>query len=357
MSESRKAEVHAVILAGGKGTRFWPRSRMRRPKQLLPIVSERTMVQETLERLKPLVPPRRVWVVTGADHAEELHEQLPSIPADQILVEPVGRNTAPAIGLAASAISRQSRNALMIVLPADHHVRFPDRFRDTLARAISLAEGSDWLVTIGIEPNAPETGYGYIERGEPLGEGIHRVARFTEKPDRQRAEAFLASGRYAWNGGIFVWRVKTIREALARHLPETQSHLEAIAAEWGNPAVLADRYAKIEDRSIDYGVLEKANNVAVVAGDFGWDDIGSWTALLRLWPADADGNVVRGRVVALDSRGNLVAADKRLVALVGVEDLVVIETEDAVLICPTGRAQDVKQVIEELRQRGWKEHL
>lgn len=357
MRESRKAEVHAVILAGGKGTRFWPRSRVRRPKQLLPIVSERTMVQETLERLKPLIPPRRVWVVTGADHADELREQLPSIPPEQIIVEPVGRNTAPAIGLAAHGIARRRPDALMVVLPADHHVRFADRFRETIERAISVAESGKLLVTIGIEPNAPETGYGYIERGEPLGEGVHRVARFTEKPDRARAEAFLASGRYLWNGGIFIWRVKTIREALARHLPEVESHLDAIAVAWGDPEVLADRYERIEDGSIDYGVLEKADNVAVVAGDFGWDDIGSWTALLRLWPADAAGNVVRGRVIALDSRGNLVAADKRLVALIGVEDLVVIETEDAVLICPTGRAQDVKQVIEELRQRGWKEHL
>ena len=357
MREPKRAEVHAVILAGGKGTRFWPRSRMRRPKQLLPIVSERSMVQETLERLKPLIPPRRVWVVTGADHAEELCEQLPSIPREQIIVEPLGRNTAPAIGLAAHLIGRRSPDATMVVLPADHHVRFADRFRETLDRAIAIAASGELLVTIGIEPNAPETGYGYIERGEPLGEGVHRVARFTEKPDQTRAEEFLAAGRYLWNSGIFIWRVRAIREALARHLPEIERHLGTIAAAWGDPRVLADLYPKIEEISIDYGVLEKADNVAVVAGDFGWDDIGSWTALMRLWPADADGNVVRGRVVAVDSRGNLVAADRRLVALVGVEDLVVIETDDAVLICPTGRAQDVKQVIEELRQRGWKEHL
>jgi mannose-1-phosphate guanylyltransferase len=349
--------VHAVILAGGKGTRFWPKSRARRPKQLLPIIGERTMVQETVERLAPLVPPERVWVVTGADHADEMREQLPGVPAGQIVVEPLGRNTAPAIGLAAELIAAIDPHATMVVLPADHHIGDAERFREALAQAIDLAAPGDFLVTIGIEPSAPETGYGYIERGEEIAPGRNRVRRFTEKPDRERAEEFVRGGRHLWNSGIFVWRVEAIRAALARELPEIAARLREAVAARNDPDRVAAAYEGMPEQSIDYGVLEKAPNVAVVGAEFGWDDIGSWTALLRLGPVDDSGNVVRGRVLALSSRGNLVASDKRLVALVGVEDLVVIDTDDAVLVCSTHRAQDVKQIIDELHRRGWKEHL
>jgi mannose-1-phosphate guanylyltransferase len=349
--------LHAVILAGGKGTRFWPKSRARRPKQLLSIVSEQSMVQETVSRLAPLVSSDRVWVVTGTEHEEEIREQLPGVPGDHIVVEPIGRNTAPAIALAAHRIGRSDPEATMIVLPADHHISVPDRFREVLGRAIEIAEREELLVTIGITPSAPEPGYGYIERGAPLPGGGWRVARFTEKPSRERAAELVASGRHLWNAGIFVWRVGVIRSALARHLPEVDRAIAAIVSAWGDDAAFARVYAEVEDQSIDYGVLEKAQNVAVVEGEFGWDDIGSWTALMRLWPADAHGNVSRGRVIAIDSGKNVVVADERLVALVGVEDLVVVDTGDAVLVCSRERAQDIRLIVEELGRRGWKENL
>jgi len=349
------SSIHAVILAGGKGTRFWPKSRARRPKQLLPIVRERTMIQVTVERLAPVVSAEHIWVVSGTDHAEELRDQLPDVPDEQIVVEPVGRNTAPAIALATNLIARHDPDAAMIVLPADHHIRYADRFRDTLDRALALAASGDLLVTIGIEPTAPESGYGYIERGDEIAPGANRVRRFIEKPDRSRAEELVRGGGCLWNSGIFVWKVGAISRALARHLPEIARALEDVDP--SDAQSLAAAYAAIPEQSIDYGVLEKADNVAVVGGEFGWDDIGSWTALMRLGPADADGNVIRGRVLALSSHGNLVAADNRLVALVGVEGLVVIDTEDAVLVCSADRVQDVKQIIDELQRRGWKEHL
>jgi mannose-1-phosphate guanylyltransferase len=310
-----------------------------------------------VKRLAPLVPASRVWVVTGVDHVDEIRAQLPEVPAAQIVAEPMGRNTAPAIALGAALIARTDPRATMIVLPADHHIRDPDRFLEVLRRAIALAASGEHLVTIGIEPTTPETGYGYIERGEELAPGEHRVRRFTEKPERARAEAFVASGRYLWNGGIFVWKVEAIRDSLRRHLPEAARAVEEIVSSWGDRERFAAAYAAIPEVSIDYAILEKAHNVAVVSGEFGWDDIGSWSALLRLGPADADGNVVRGRVLALSSRGNLVSSDKRLVALVGVEGLVVIETDDAVLVCSADSVQDVKQIIDELHRRGWKEHL
>ncbi len=352
-----ESAAHAVILAGGKGTRFWPKSRARRPKQLLPIVSERTMIEETLARIAPIAPPGRVWVVTGAEHAAEVRRQLPSVRRSQVVVEPSGRNTAAAIGLAAHLVGRTDPEATLIILPADHHVGAPKRFEQALKRAVDFARHEDALVTIGIRPTAPETGYGYVEIGEELSRGVNRARRFVEKPDRAQAKGLVTSGRHLWNSGILVARARSLRDGLSRYLPETERRLAKIVARWGDAKLFARLYREIEDRSIDYGVLEKAANVAVVPADFGWDDIGSWSALERLWPKDREGNGVRGSVVAIDSRRNVVDAGKRLVALVGVDDLVVVDTEDATLVCRRERAQEVKRVADELRRRAWERYL
>lgn len=346
-----------MVLAGGRGTRFWPKSRRHRPKQCLAILGDRTLVQETVARLSPLVETERIWVVTAADHHEAIREQLPQVPAEQILVEPVGRNTAPAIGLAAHRIAAADPEATMLVLPADHFVHDGRAFRDVLARAAAVAASGEVLVTIGVEPRAPETGYGYIERGEPLGDRTYRVNRFTEKPDRARAEEFLASGRYLWNSGIFAWRAGAILAAIDRFLPHTAARLREVVSSWGDADAAARQYAAIEEQSVDYGILEKAQNVVVVSGEFGWDDVGSWGALARLLPADAEGNVLQGRTIAIDSRRNVVVAEGRAVGLVGVEDLVVVETADALLVCARDRVQEVRRLLEEIGRRGWRELL
>jgi mannose-1-phosphate guanylyltransferase len=346
-------------MAGGSGTRFWPRSRERVPKQLLPIAGRRSLLADTLVRVRPLVPVRQVWVVTAAGHAAAVRRESKGVARGHVLVEPEGRNTAAAIALAALHLAAESPDAVMAVLPADHVVGDEDAFRATLAAAMDVAATSDRLVTIGVPPAYPETGYGYIQLGERLavaaGE-VHAVARFLEKPDRDRAAALIAGGDVLWNAGMFAWRVECILAELRRHLPDLVRALET-ALRRGTAAALARAYRGLPSVSIDTGVLERAERVAVVRATFPWSDVGSWAAVADLW-RDGDGpNAVRGTAIVVDSDGCVVDAGSRLVALIGVKNLVVVDTPDALLVCPTERAQDVRLVVDELRRRRLRRYL
>jgi mannose-1-phosphate guanylyltransferase len=342
-------------MAGGAGTRFWPRSRRRMPKQLLRVVGSRTLLQATVDRLRGLVPPGQTLVVTHRDHAAEVRRQLPHLPRRNVLIEPLARNTAPCIALAALEIRRRAPRATFVVLPADHAVRDVAAFRATLTRALGWANAAGCPVTIGIRPTAPDTGYGYIQQGERVGAGVRTVRSFEEKPRRARAHRFVASGRYRWNSGIFVWRVDTVLDLFARHLPDVTIGLERALSlpAARRKAALARAYARLTPVSIDYGIMEKAAPVLVVDGDFGWSDVGSWEALGGLPRA----NGRAAPVVAVGASRYVVFSPERLVALVGVDDLIVVDAADALLICRRDRAQDVRRVVQELERRGLDAYL
>jgi mannose-1-phosphate guanylyltransferase len=339
-------------MAGGSGTRFWPRSRRRVPKQLLAIAGRQALLAETVGRLRPLVPARRTWIVTAAAQAAAVRRVAPAVPRAHVVVEPEGRNTAAAIALAALRLRAVAGDALMAVLPADHVIGDAAAFRATLAQALDVAAATDSLVTLGIEPTHPETGYGYIQVGAPI-DGLpgRRVTRFIEKPDRERAAALVAGGDVLWNAGIFAWTVERVLAELRAWLPDVLEPLERAVARGGARA-LARAYRAVPAVSIDTGVLERSTRVAVVRARFPWSDVGSWAAVEPLWRGAREANAARGLVVAVDSRGCVVDAGTRLVALLGVEDLVVVDTPDAVLVCPKGRAQDVRLVVDELGRRG-----
>jgi len=366
-------DFRPVILAGGSGTRFWPRSRRARAKQILALDGERTMIQRTLDRLtapgdgQPLAQPQDVWVITNDLLSATICTQLDCVPQRQVVCEPAARNTAPAAGLAAFLIERLYPDAVIGIFPADHVITDEAAFIATIRRAIMLAAAGDNMVVLGIEPTRPETGYGYIETGEAFEPGILRVRRFTEKPNRERAETFLAAGNYFWNSGMFVWSAKTLANAVRQHLPETAPLLEKIAAAWDTPdfdRVFADVYPQCENISVDYAILEPRSakgehhsNLYCLPARFGWSDLGSWTALheyqVEQKAADASQNVVQGAgTVVIGSKGNYVYSPDKVIALVGVEDLVVVETNDALLITTRRHSQDVGKVVKELQARG-----
>jgi mannose-1-phosphate guanylyltransferase len=351
--------MFAVIMAGGKGARFWPRSREKTPKHLLDISSERTMIRETVDRIRPLVPAERTLIVTGRSHAAELIRQLPEIPPENILIEPVGRNTAPCIGLAALHILRRVPDAVMLVLPSDHRIGDEAAFLRIIQVAAETALQGDSLVTIGIKPTGPETGYGYIEQGEPFSTGgadeIFRVRSIREKPPREQAESFLAQGGFSWNSGMFVWKASTIIDAIGRFLPDLQRGLVQIREALGTDreeAVVSTVYMEQRAVSIDYGVMEKAKDVLVIPGTFGWSDLGSWDVLWEVSEKDENGNAIRGEFIGVDATDSLIHSTGKLVALVGVKDLLVVETEDALLICRRSRSQDVRKIVEILEKKG-----
>jgi len=356
--------MFAVIMAGGKGARFWPRSREKMPKHLLDIVGERTILRETVDRIRPLTPADRILIVTGRSHAAEVIRQLPEIPPENILIEPIGRNTAPCIGLAALHILQRVPDAVMMVLPSDHRIGDEAGFRRALQVAAGAASQGNPLVTIGIRPTGPETGYGYIEQGDLYSttgdEKIYRVRSIREKPPREQAEQFLAQGGFSWNSGMFVWKASTIITAIERFLPDLHQGLiqirEAIGTDREEETV-GTIYAGLNAVSIDYGVMEKAGDVLVVPGAFGWSDLGSWDALWEISEKDENGNAVRGEFIGIDTANSLIHSPEKLVALVGVRDLLVVETKDALLICRRGSSQDVRKVVEALEKSGRKECL
>ncbi|MFQ5593521.1 MAG: mannose-1-phosphate guanylyltransferase [Anaerolineae bacterium] len=348
--------TYALILAGGVGSRLWPRSREARPKQLLDLISERSMLQETAARVRPLVPPERLIVMTNQGYVNAVRAQLPDVPLENVIGEPAVRGTASAVGFGAAIIAQRDPSAVMFSLHADHFMRNVEGFRHALRAAARVAmEG--YLVTLGIQPDAPVTGYGYVERGEKLGlfDGhlAYQVIRFTEKPDVETAKAFMKSGRYYWNSGLFTWQVSTILAAFASYMPDTYEKLQAMASTMGTDReseTLGRIWPTLENQTIDYGIMERAERVAVVPADFGWSDVGTWNSLFNLIDADREGNVVSGDHLGVDTRGSFIHSDGRLIATVGVEDLIVIDTGDAVLVCPRDRAQDVKAVVDRLKR-------
>ena len=349
------SNTYAVIMAGGSGTRFWPLSRRDKPKQLQSLGPQtQTLLAATVDRIAKLIPPDRTYVVTSETLADATRQQLPQLPDDQVLAEPSARNTAPCIGWAAAHIQRRDPNGVLAVLPADHYISDIDNYLTVFKRGVHAAEQGD-LVTIGIKPTRAETGYGYIEMGEEIIAGVHNARRFVEKPNRQRAEQFLSSGRFLWNSGMFFFRANVILEAIKKHLPGLGEQLAAYdqAASQGNEAALIEStYHLLPAVSIDHGVMEKAESVAVLPGAFAWSDLGSWTSAWELADKDDKGNVVPPDAITIDTSGSYArTAQGKLVAMIGVQDLVVVDTEDALLVMPKDRAQEVRAIVDALRAR------
>jgi mannose-1-phosphate guanylyltransferase len=343
--------VQALILAGGSGTRFWPLSRRVRPKQLLRLEGDRSLLQGTVERLKPLVGEASVWVCTTSALADAVREQLPEVPAEQVLAEPTGRNTAPAIGWAAQRMVEKVGDEVIAVLPADHRVGRPEAFRATLEAAAREVLAADRIMTLGVVPRWAETGYGYLELGEVLDAdtGLRRVARFTEKPDAETARRFFEGGSYLWNAGIFVFRGPTLLARLAELEPEVGRGLREIAE---RPGEIESLYPTLPSISIDYAVMERLDDLGTLPLDCEWSDLGSWAALAEILPTDEAGNAPRGDTLAIDATGNLLYADRGAVAVLGVHDLAVVRTGDTVLVIPKDRAQEVRRLVDALRSEG-----
>ncbi len=358
--------AYAVIMAGGGGTRLWPLSRRQHPKHMLPLFAETSLYQATVARLAPLFPPERVLVVTTVDQVDALRRQTPQIPADNFLLEPEPKGTAAVVGLAAARLMATDPDARMAVFPADHFIREEARFLAVVQAALTLAQRG-FLVTLGIEPTYPATGYGYIQQGEPLGEvegcPAYRVKRFKEKPSREQAEAMLAEGGYSWNSGMFFWQVRRIWDEFQRQMPEHGRVFDALRAAWGTPQWaerLAELWPTLAVQTVDYGIMEGARDAAVIpARGLGWSDVGSWDAVWDLLPKDdAQNAAYRAWLLPIDGQGNLAYSTReRLVVLLGVDDLLVIETDDALLILPRGQSQRVRDVVKALRERGLSQYL
>lgn len=354
-------KTYAVIMAGGVGSRFWPRSREKMPKQLLKIFSEKTMIQETINRVAKLVDKENIFIVTNKIQKNEIKNQLPDIPHDNIIIEPFGRNTAACIGLASILIHNFQPDAVTIVLPSDHIIRDEDAFISVMKKAISFAYENKGLVTIGIQPTRPETGYGYIQRDEKeIQENIFKVKTFAEKPNYQTAERFLATGEFFWNSGMFIWRVDVILEEIKKHMPELYQGLEKI-----QKSLLKDDFQKqvelvygmLKSISIDYGVMEESDKVYVVRGYFGWSDVGSWEEVYQLSHKDENGNAIYGECFLDDVKNSYIYSQNKFSAVLGLENIIVINTEDALLVANRTHAQDIKKVVDYLKLNKKNEYL
>ncbi len=347
---------HVVVMAGGSGTRFWPESRIARSKQFLDLTGRGPMIRETIRRMFPLLPGGNVWVVAGEKDAPHLSSRLLGIPRGNILLEPLGRNTAPAVALAVRHILRRDPKAVIAAAPADHAVGREDEFRSVLRRGFALARRTRRFVTLGIRPTHPATGYGYIERGTRFAAGDHpayNVLRFREKPDLATARRFLKSGRFSWNSGIFLFRADTFLDRLSRFLPEVNNALESAFAPGGRgtfPARLRDAYRRIPSISVDYGILEREKGILVIPADFGWSDLGTWRSLHEFLGKPGE-NVAFGDVLLADCRNSFIRSDRGVVAIIGMEDVVVIRSGEAVLVCPRSRSEEVKGMAEEVRAK------
>ncbi len=346
-----------VILAGGKGERFWPQSRLRRPKHLLPIVGDKPMLAQTLARVRPLAPAQNIFVITAVDQLRAVRALCRGLPAGNIVAEPVGRDTAPAVALAAALVAQRDPCGVFAILPADHVIHDTRAYQVDLRAAFAAAAGAAVMVTIGIKPHEPATSFGYIQRGNPwknfLRRPFHTVRRFVEKPSHEVAQGYLASGDYLWNAGMFVWSVPVVLAALERHAPVLRAGLDQIMEGLSRRRALVPLLRKIYPAlpkiSVDYALLEKAGNVVVLPASFDWDDVGSWPAVARHHPKDASGYVVRGRAIVEQGSNNIVVAeDGHLLAVIGADDLIVVHTSDATLVCPRHRAQDIKLLLKRI---------
>ncbi len=358
--------MYCVLMAGGVGSRFWPLSRAALPKQMLNLTGDRSMLQMTYARIRPLTSPQKILVVTNIDLKKQVREQLPELPEENIIAEPFGRNTAPCIGLAGAIIlKRAQRDEIMVVLPADHLIEKEDQFRNTLQSAVQYAQKEKCLITIGIKPHYPETGYGYIQRGEKISRSLEkdvfRVKTFAEKPNRDTAERFLKSGDFLWNSGMFIWSVELIMNKFDQYQPEMAEGFRKIYEAIDTVKMykeIKQVYSRMKSVSIDYAIMELAQKVCILEADFKWNDVGSWEAAYQIADKDEQSNALRTKDYCLiDAKNNYVYSKKKLVALVDVEDLVVVETDDALLICKKGQSKKVKNVVDSLRHKKLMEYL
>lgn len=356
--------ITCVIMAGGKGERFWPKSRTNLPKQFLNISGNKSMIQQSISRLEKLIDITQIFIVTNELYAELIKAQIPHLPHENIIIEPVGRNTAPCIGLASIMIEEKFPDSTMIVIPSDHIIENEEGFVKILETAVEVAQDNGNLVTLGIQPTYPETGYGYIESSNQSQQindlSVHKVNKFVEKPDLETAQSYLESGNFFWNSGIFVWKIETIRRYIQDLMPDMHDILETMKTVLNSPernAIIRAEFLKMPDQSIDYGIMEKVNNIYVIPCVFGWDDVGSWTALERISELDENGNVIKGNILNLDTKHCIIESNGKLIATLGIENLIIVDTEDVTLICTKDKAQEVKLLLKELRMQKLEQYL